>query len=198
MVPLFDRQVAIHMAEHLPELEKNIVSPGTAVRALTGDELLALGALFERLFPTDESGPGALDIGVLEYTQRALTGTYVQLVPVYRSGLAAVDQVARANYGRGFADLAPEQQDAIIQQLENDNVRGAEGFFGIVWQHLREGLFSDPIHGGNKGMAGWRLIGFPGAQFGYSANEQRLDVVVQREPRSIIQLQAQRDEGTED
>ena len=64
----------------------------------------------------------------------------------------------------------------------------------FLWQHLREGLFCDPIHGGNQGMAGWRLIGFPGAQFGYSADEQRLDVVIRREPRSVAQLQAERDE----
>jgi len=26
-----------------------------------------------------------------------------------------------------------------------------------------EGMFSDPIYGGNQNKAGWRLIGFPGA-----------------------------------
>ena len=29
---------------------------------------------------------------------------------------------------------------------------------------VREGFFSDPIHGGNKGMVGWTLINFPGAR----------------------------------
>jgi hypothetical protein len=184
------------MPDRLPELEKSIVSPVVTVRALTGDELSALGAVFERLFPADALGPGALEIGVLEYTQQALSGAYQPLVPVYRSGLAAVDQVARGRHGRGFVDLTPEQQNGIIDQLEKDEVPGAVGFFGVLWQHLREGLFSDPIHGGNKGMAGWRLIGFPGAQFGYSAEEQRLDVAIRREPRSVAQLlQAQSEEG---
>jgi gluconate 2-dehydrogenase gamma chain len=26
-----------------------------------------------------------------------------------------------------------------------------------------EGMFSDPIYGGNRDKAGWRLLGFPGA-----------------------------------
>jgi len=26
-----------------------------------------------------------------------------------------------------------------------------------------QGMFSDPIYGGNRNKAGWKLIGFPGA-----------------------------------
>ena len=26
-----------------------------------------------------------------------------------------------------------------------------------------EGMFADPIHGGNRNKAGWKMIGFPGA-----------------------------------
>ncbi len=177
------------MADRLPDLEKSTVTPASIIRALNRDELSVLGALLERLFPSDELGPGALEIGVLEYVQGALSGPYGQLLPVYRSGLAALNQIALETCKRNFVDLPSDQQDGIVEQLEQDRVRGAEGFFNVVWQHLREGLFSDPIHGGNQGMLGWRLIGFPGAQFGYSAEEQRLDVVINREPRSVAQLQ---------
>ncbi|STW69178.1 gluconate 2-dehydrogenase subunit gamma [Klebsiella pneumoniae] len=34
----------------------------------------------------------------------------------------------------------------------------------ICCKNTREGFFSDPIHGGNKGMVGWTLINFPGAR----------------------------------
>jgi hypothetical protein len=27
-----------------------------------------------------------------------------------------------------------------------------------------EGMFADPVYGGNKDFAGWILVGFPGAQ----------------------------------
>ena len=81
--------------------------------------------------------------------------------------------------------LSAEQQDSLIGRLEQRGIAQIEqseasGFFELVWQHLREGLFADPIHGGNKGLAGWKLIGFPGAQTGYSADEQQLDVIVSR------------------
>jgi gluconate 2-dehydrogenase gamma chain len=54
-----------------------------------------------------------------------------------------------------------QRQIAEIEQSE------AAGFFELVWQHLREGLFADPIHGGNRDLAGWKLIGFPGAYANY-------------------------------
>jgi gluconate 2-dehydrogenase gamma chain len=36
-------------------------------------------------------------------------------------------------------------------------------FWTMVYQSVIEGMFADPIHGGNRNKAGWRLIGFPGA-----------------------------------
>ena len=35
-------------------------------------------------------------------------------------------------------------------------------FWGTVYQTVMEGMFSDPIYGGNRDKAGWKLIGFPG------------------------------------
>ena len=37
-------------------------------------------------------------------------------------------------------------------------------------RHTMEGMFADPIYGGNKDFAGWRLVGFPGAQAIFTPN----------------------------
>jgi gluconate 2-dehydrogenase gamma chain len=47
-------------------------------------------------------------------------------------------------------------------------------FFGAVRLHTIEGMFCDPMYGGNRNAIGWKLIGFPGAQWGYSAEQMRL------------------------
>ena len=39
----------------------------------------------------------------------------------------------------------------------------APAFFNTMRTHTMEGMFADPIYGGNKDFAGWRLVGFPGA-----------------------------------
>ena len=43
----------------------------------------------------------------------------------------------------------------------------------MVWAHTVEGLLCDPAYGGNRDGVGWKLIGFPGAQYGYGAEEMR-------------------------
>jgi gluconate 2-dehydrogenase gamma chain len=36
---------------------------------------------------------------------------------------------------------------------------------------VAEGAFADPMYGGNRNMAGWALIGYPGAQRAYTPHE---------------------------
>jgi gluconate 2-dehydrogenase gamma chain len=36
-------------------------------------------------------------------------------------------------------------------------------FWTTVYQTVMEGMFADPIHGGNCNKAGWKMIGFLGA-----------------------------------
>jgi hypothetical protein len=152
-----------------------------------------LSALLDRLFPADDGTPGALEIGAADYLLQALDGAYAHLRGAYGPALDALDRAAHDSFGRGFAALAPEARDTLIDRLERCQLgtltaSEAQEFFELVWLHLREGLFCDPVHGGNRDMLGWRLIGFLGAQYGYTAEEQQLDVQIQREPRSVATL----------
>jgi hypothetical protein len=169
---------------------------GAGPGPLTEAERATLAALLERMFPADELGPGASQIGAPEYICRALGGAYAELAPIYRRALAGLDQAAQQGWGRPFATLSGEQQDSLIGRLEQRRIAEVEqseaaGFFELVWQHLREGLFADPIHGGNRDLAGWKLIGFPGAQTGYSADDQQLDVIVCRPIQSVADVYPQ-------
>lgn len=46
-------------------------------------------------------------------------------------------------------------------------------FFAVIREHTVEGYFCDPIYGGNRQAVGWRLVGFPGAQWGYTAQQMK-------------------------
>lgn len=48
-----------------------------------------------------------------------------------------------------------------------------QSFFETIRDHTMEGLFSDPIYGGNRNFAGWRAVGYPGAYYLYTAEEQQ-------------------------
>lgn len=163
---------------------------------MTDDERSALDAFTARLIPSDDTGPGAREADVLTFIDRQLAGFYgggqrwymegpfpepldtqgyqseqppAQLI---RDGLAALDLHCRDEHdGRGFAELSSEEQDAVLTALDEEEIEfeglSAKAFFDFVHEITIEGFFADPIYGGNRDMAGWRLVGFPGARYDY-------------------------------
>src|SRR5215208_4652942 len=89
-----------------------------ALLALNPHEARTAAALFERLFPADDNGPGATEIGVLTYVDRALASAYRHHTETYRLGLHALDCAARDLHGTAFADVGPSYQDDLLTALE--------------------------------------------------------------------------------
>ncbi|MCD6030234.1 MAG: hypothetical protein K0S78_2408 [Thermomicrobiales bacterium] len=142
------------------------------------DEVNALDALVARIVPGDAGDPGAREAGVVTYIDRALAGPYAAWGLAYREGLRLLDAHTVATHGARFHEISEAEQDAIVAALEGNAVpgfgdSGAAEFFAMVWAHTVEGLLCDPAYGGNRDGVGWKLIGFPGAQYGYSAEEMR-------------------------
>ncbi|PZQ47583.1 MAG: hypothetical protein DI556_17210 [Rhodovulum sulfidophilum] len=162
-----------------------------AASPLSPAESRTLDALFDRIFPPGTDGtPGAVGIGAADYARGALAGPYAAHLPEYRAVLAALDAAA----GGDYAAASEARRDAILAAFEADTLPGLpanpdHSAFDLVWRHLREGLFCDPAHGGNRDAAGWKLIGFPGAQFGYAAEEQAAGRPVTRAPRPMAALE---------
>jgi hypothetical protein len=138
-------------------------------RVLTAAEERMLAAIAERIFPKTDT-PGAVEIGAVDYIRAALAGDYAPLRPLYRAGLRALNRHARAKLAVAFLKLSGEQQDSILKDFEAGAVpgfRAAAEFFETARAHVLEGVFCEPHYGGNTDMMGWRLVGFPGQQFGY-------------------------------
>jgi gluconate 2-dehydrogenase gamma chain len=86
----------------------------------------------------------------------------------YRLGIAAADSACKQAKGQAFSDLPHLDQEQFLTSLEKGNVTlqgpPAATFFAQVLANTREGYFADPMYGGNRGMGGWKMIGFPGAR----------------------------------
>ena len=114
---------------------------------------------------------------------------------LWRMGLMALDQFTQRTRGGRFRDLSPSDQDSVLDDLSKspqpDEFSMFKGvsFFKTARNEIIEGMFSDPVYGGNKNFAGWRLIGYPGAQRGYTAQDM-LDETHMRQPQSITDLHA--------
>jgi len=163
--------------------------------ALSFTEATTLDALFEQLFPADENGPGASSIGVIDYLDRALSGPYAHQLEAYRLAVYALNAESESRFGRRFADANPAQQQELIAVLEQGSAPSfraveAKTFFELARTHLQEGLFADPIYGGNRDKAGWRFLGHPGVWLENSAKENLSDKPVDKggEIRSLADL----------
>lgn len=112
----------------------------------------------------------------------------------YRAGITELDAYSRAQYGAPFIALDEATQDAVIGLLDDSNPENppekrdtpaaqrvqsffkkpsAYGFFSMLQNDTNEGMFADPVYGGNAGFAGWKLVGYPGAQRAWTPAELR-------------------------
>lgn len=150
-------------------------------------------AACSRIIPNDDLGPGAVEAGVPQFIDAQLAGPFgraerwymlgpwakgedtqgyqSRMTPaaLYRAAIKAIDAKVSDAEGSGFASLEPDKQDAWLKRLEDGkaDLSGADGkaFFDMFLQNVMEGFWSDPIYGGNRDMAGWKLIGYPGARY---------------------------------
>jgi gluconate 2-dehydrogenase gamma chain len=90
---------------------------------------------------------------------------------LYRAAIKAIDAHVGSSSGKRFADLTAEQQDALLKDIEGGKLElanvDAKSFFKMLLMNTKEGMFSDPIYSGNRDMAGWKMLGFPGARYNY-------------------------------
>ncbi|MCA9860447.1 MAG: gluconate 2-dehydrogenase subunit 3 family protein [Thermomicrobiales bacterium] len=151
--------------------------------ALTEAEATALRAITNRLIPADELGPGAGDAGAFIYIDWTLAGPGTAALPLYQAGIAALD--AGAGDG-GFAAADSATQDALLGQAEAGELADLpDGFFPLLLEHTRQGMFADPMYGGNIDFAGWDLIQYPGLKLTWTPEEQALGTVVTPAHRSV-------------
>ena len=108
---------------------------------------------------------------------------------IYQLGLRSLEEYAEATWSRPIADLSEDELDEMIWAMLGNEIDqftdfSPISFFHTLRLHTAEGFFSDPGYGGNRDLAGWRLVGFPGAQRSYSPQEMQTEGS-DREPQSM-------------
>jgi gluconate 2-dehydrogenase alpha chain len=155
---------------------KEAVSIECKFVSLNPREARTVAIVYERMFPADENGPGATEIDVVNYVDKALAGPYGEKLEWYRLGLSALERVASQRYGTDFANCAASDQDELLGDLEKGQVPEfvtpeSVTFFDLLRTHLQEGLFADPVYGGNRNKLGWKILNHPGVWLENSSEE---------------------------
>ena len=166
-------------------------APAAGYMYLTPEEAAFVETLVDHMVPADQHTPKGTALGINTFIDRALAGgwgkgdrLYMQgpwargvpeqgyqlpLIPadLYRAGIAATNQHCVKTYGKPFDQIAEAQREELLKNLDGGKVvfdggLSSRAFFSIVYQTVMEGMFADPIYGGNKDKAAWKMLGFPG------------------------------------
>jgi len=171
-------------------------------------------AAVDTLIPTDELSPSGSDCGIATYIDRQLASAWGGGAKMYRSGpfrkgkpeqgyqlpltpaeffvagITAANAWSRKTYGRDFDRLTSDKRIEALKAMQEGKADfgdfSARAFFARLLAMTMEGFFSDPIYGGNRNKAGWRMIGYPGLPATYvNLYEEYRDKPYVVEPRSI-------------
>lgn len=131
-------------------------------RVLDAKQWATLEAACERIYPADAKAGGARDAQVVNFIDAQLTQPPVKaFAPLLKLGAMQLDRLARRE-GKPFAQLSAPRQDALLTRVQRGRLGRYSGqrFVRILLALTLEGMFGDPIYGGNKDGLGWKSINF--------------------------------------
>jgi gluconate 2-dehydrogenase gamma chain len=166
---------------------------------LKSNEQAFVEALVDHMIPRDELTGSGTEIGIATYIDRALAGAWgkgdrlykegpwqkgtpnqgyqLPLAPaeLYRAGIQGSNAYCRKTFGKDFDRCTAEQKETFLKDMAAGKITLDGGllgrdFFTMFYENVMEGLFADPIYGGNKEKAGWKMIGFPGVMANNAEN----------------------------
>ena len=181
---------------------------------LTATEHAFIVAAVDTLIPADELSPSGSECGVAVFIDRQLAGAYgmgarlyrqgpfpkakpelgyqLSLNPreFFRAGIATANAWTRKTYGKDFDRLSEKDREVALKTMEENNAPfdgfSSQMFFNALLQITMEGFFADPIYGGNRDMAAWKMIGYPGLPATYREDfKTYLGKKYDKPPRSI-------------
>ncbi|RAV20358.1 gluconate 2-dehydrogenase subunit 3 family protein [Paenibacillus contaminans] len=193
--------------------EKPSVNYNQALMFFSQEQFRLADAAAERIFPKDDIGPGAKELGVAFYIDHQLAGPWgmnardYMIGPFYKAeatqgyqssfkrhelitnGLMAMKEYSQKKYSKSFEELGEAEQDEVLKVLEKGEEVQSYGlsskvFFSMFRSLTIEGVYADPLYGGNQNMMGWKMKNYPGDQMSYY-NVIEQDAPFRIEPSSL-------------
>jgi gluconate 2-dehydrogenase gamma chain len=158
---------------------------------LKPDEQAFVEALVNHMCPADKNSANGVDLGLNIYFDRALAGNWGQgdrlylqgpfkqgtpnqgyqlgMTPaqLFRTGTEGLAAYCAATYQKPFDRVSADVREQILKGLQSGKIAlpngvPADTYFAQLLQMFYESMFADPIYGGNRDKAGWKMVGYPG------------------------------------
>lgn len=188
-------------------------NPNEALMFFYPEEYQTTAAAAERIFPKDDLGPGAMELNAAIYIDHQLNsgwgvnekdyklGPYYKPDPtqgeqnklyrkdLFRLGLKELNTYSNKNYKKKFTELEANEQDEVLAAFEKGKASSLSGasssaFFQLLRTLTIEGVYADPLYGGNKEMLGWQMRKYPGSRMSYT-KEIQSEEFLKLDPNSL-------------
>lgn len=175
-------------------------------------EFETLAEATEQIYPADDNGPGAIELGVPYFIDHQLAGAYgnnsreymqgpfktgsdyqgyqsrLKRHEIFIQGIRELEKQSQKQYDDSFKDISDEDKGELLSKFENDDVNmkavKASEFFNLLVSATMSGVYSDPLYGGNIKMEGWKMKEYPGNQMSYT-DEIEKEEFVEMEPKAL-------------
>lgn len=166
-------------------------------QSLGPEEAAVLEALVDHMWPADDLTVSGVEMGISTFIDRQLAGAFgrgdrlymqgpfrktkpqhgyqLPLTPeaYFRAGLRLFADACRKRHGKPFDRIAAAERETFLKDVAGGKAKGGDlaldqWFNGLVYPLFIQGAFADPIYGGNRDKAAWRMIGYPGLPAVYS------------------------------
>ncbi|SOC43488.1 gluconate 2-dehydrogenase subunit 3 family protein [Salinicoccus kekensis] len=177
------------------------------------EDFETLAAATERIYPEDDNGPGAIELGApyfidrqcnefwgrnareymmgpFDYTASATHGYQAKITraEMLLNGVRRMRELSLEDHDDEFYNLDEDTQIGILEDFESGDVDvpgAAPGdFFNLLRSMTIQGVYADPVYGGNRDYGGWRMIQFPGPRMGWT-NEIESEEFQEIEPEGL-------------
>lgn len=177
-------------------------------QSLSLEESAITEALVEHMWPADDLGPSGVDLGIATFIDRQLAGAFgrgdrlyaqgpfrqgkpqhgyqLPLTPEqwFKIGIAGLNAYCQKLHGKTYDRLAMAERESVLLAVSKGEANVPElnlasWFNELFYPLFNQGAFADPIYGGNRDKAGWKLIGYPGLPAVYNR-----DIVTYRNKRN--------------
>jgi gluconate 2-dehydrogenase gamma chain len=167
-----------------------------AMLVVTMTEADFIAAAVDTIIPADELSPSGSQCGIVTFIDRQLASAWGGGAKMYRAGpfmpgkpeqgyqlaltpreffqvgVAAANEWSRKTYGKEFDRLSSADRISALRAIEQGKAAfvafSSRDFFVQLLSMTMQGFFADPIYGGNRDKASWKMLGFPGLPATYA------------------------------
>ncbi len=118
------------------------------LKFFTEEENRTVTEMSERIIPADENSPGAKAAGVSGYIDLIVSESPDVTRQTWREGLAAINKMSRAKFGKSFAESTVDQRIDLLKEIsrnERSPQTVEERFFRTIKYATADGYYTSEI-----------------------------------------------------